>query len=408
LYQPNPAAQNAVTAPAPQLPPVQQPLFPADSAFSEQSIAELSRPLPLDVITRETETGRLMLGVGVNSDAGLFGQITLDERNFDWTRVPTSFEDIRDGKAFRGAGEQFRLEAVPGTEFQRYSASFREPYLFNTDVSLMLSGYYFNRLYNEWTETRMGGKPGLGYQFTHELSGMVSVRMEQVTLTNPIGGDLLPATPPDIKSVVDNGPANVFGFEAKLAHDTRDSAFLPTQGHLYEITFEQVVGTYQYPHAELDLRKHFTLYQRPDGSGRHVLSLIAKLGVTGDETPVYDRYFAGGFSTIRGFAFRGVSPRYPYDGVAVGGDAEMLASAEYMFPITADDMLRGVLFCDSGAVEPTINHWTDAYRVAPGFGLRITVPALGPAPIALDLAFPVSTQPGDRISNFSFFIGIGK
>src|SRR5690606_20106186 len=37
----------------------------------------------------ETQTGRLMVGVGVNSDAGVVGQILLDERNFDWKRLPS-------------------------------------------------------------------------------------------------------------------------------------------------------------------------------------------------------------------------------------------------------------------------------------------------------------------------------
>jgi outer membrane protein insertion porin family len=44
--------------------------------------------------------------------------------------------------------------------------------------------------------------------------------------------------------------------------------------------------------------------------------------------------------------------------------------------------------------------------VAPGFGLRVSVPALGPAPIALDLAFPVAHEDGDDIQNFSFFVGL--
>jgi outer membrane protein assembly factor BamA len=33
---------------------------------------------------------------------------------------------------------------------------------------------------------------------------------------------------------------------------------------------------------------------------------------------------------------------------------------------------------------------------------------MGPAPIALDFAFPVATNPGDRIENFSFFVGINR
>ncbi len=44
-------------------------------------------------------------------------------RNFDITRWPDSFDDLLSGRAFRGAGQEFRAEAVPGTELQRYSAS---------------------------------------------------------------------------------------------------------------------------------------------------------------------------------------------------------------------------------------------------------------------------------------------
>ena len=46
------------------------------------------RDLPVRITPEETQTGRLMFGVGVNSDAGLVGNITLDEQNFDWTKVP--------------------------------------------------------------------------------------------------------------------------------------------------------------------------------------------------------------------------------------------------------------------------------------------------------------------------------
>jgi outer membrane protein insertion porin family len=134
-----------------------------------------------------------------------------------------------------------------------------------------------------------------------------------------------------------------------------------------------------------------------------VLGLKTTAEITGDDTPLYEHYFHGGYSTIRGFDYRGASPRV--NTVPIGGHFGVLASMEYMFPITADDMLRGVVFCDTGTVEPSIDDWTDKYRVAPGFGLRITVPAMGPAPIALDFAFPAVNNPGDRIENFSFFVG---
>jgi outer membrane protein insertion porin family len=91
------------------------------------------------VQVQEQPTGSLIFGVGVNSDAGLTGSIVLNERNFDITRWPTSFEDLLSGHAFRGGGQEFRLEAVPGTQLQRYTASWREPYLFDSQYSLGLS-----------------------------------------------------------------------------------------------------------------------------------------------------------------------------------------------------------------------------------------------------------------------------
>ncbi|MEZ6146337.1 MAG: hypothetical protein R3B91_13170 [Planctomycetaceae bacterium] len=32
-----------------------------------------------------------------------------------------------------------------------------------------------------------------------------------------------------------------------LAHDTRDSSFLPTQGHMVELAYEQGFGDFNYP-----------------------------------------------------------------------------------------------------------------------------------------------------------------
>ena len=47
--------------------------------------ADPVRELPITVFGDETQTGRLMFGVGVNSEAGVVGNIVLDEQNFDWT-----------------------------------------------------------------------------------------------------------------------------------------------------------------------------------------------------------------------------------------------------------------------------------------------------------------------------------
>ena len=103
-----------------------EPIFgPGRTPVVPSPTGEPLRDLDLLFQGEETQTGRIMLGVGVNSDAGLVGNIVLDEQNFDWSRWPTSWEDIRNGTAWRGAGEHFRIECRPrhGTAKLHASAS---------------------------------------------------------------------------------------------------------------------------------------------------------------------------------------------------------------------------------------------------------------------------------------------
>jgi hypothetical protein len=58
--------------------------------------------------------------------AGLSGSVLLNERNFDVPRPRVGLEDLLDGRAFRGAGQELRIEAVPGTQLPRYGVIFRD------------------------------------------------------------------------------------------------------------------------------------------------------------------------------------------------------------------------------------------------------------------------------------------
>jgi outer membrane protein insertion porin family len=393
-----PGAEQPETVPAPG--PV---LDPNDNfvPFGEEGpppvVEEPDRFIDPVIDVTETQTGRLMFGVGVNSDAGVVGSIVLDEQNFDFMRFPRSWDDFRTATAFRGAGQQLRIEAVPGTQLQRYVINFREPYLFDTPVSLGLSGFYFTRGYTDWLEQRIGGRVSLGYQLTPDLSITAAVRAENVEISNPSNA----AVPLLAEALGDN---SLYGFRLQLAHDTRDSAFLPTEGHYVEIAGEQVVGTFMYPIGTATAKQYFMVHQRPDRSGRHVISVSGEVGFAGAGAPIYDRFYAGGFSSLRGFRFRGASPMDM--GVTVGGRFQLLGSVEYMFPLSPDDAMRAVAFCDYGTVENQIEINADNFRVAPGFGFRISVPGMGPAPIALDFAFPVAYAATDRKQVFSFFVGL--
>jgi outer membrane protein insertion porin family len=342
----------------------------------------------------EDNTGSLLFGVGVNSDAGLTGSIVLNERNFDITRIPTSFDDFLSGNAFRGAGQEFRLEAVPGTQLQRYTATFREPFLFDSPYSLGVSGYYYDRQYNEDTESRLGARFTLGRKLGSYWTASASVRVEDVGIHGvPFGA------PIDYTSV--QGDNFLVGLRAAATYDDRDSVLRATEGSLLDISAEEVTGAYTFPLVNVDYNKYFTVIQRPDGTGRQVLALHSSVGYAGANTPVYERFYAGGFRSIRGFQFRGVGP--DVNGFKTGGDFQLLNSLEYQVPLVAKDAIYAVGFIDSGTVESNVE--LKDYRVSAGVGLRIVVPALGQVPIALDFGIPIVKGPNDQTQVFSFFVG---
>jgi len=346
------------------------------------------------VRVQEMKTGSLMFGVGVNSDAGLTGSVMLNEKNFDITRVPTSWDDLWSGRAFRGAGQELRLEAVPGVDVQRYSATWREPFLFDTQWGLTVSTYYWDRAYNEYTESRLGERITLSRKLNQYWSVNGSVRIEDVGVHN-----VVPWDPPDYQNV--DGQHFLAGLGGGFTRDTRDSFLRPTEGSILNLAFEEVTGQFTFPVVNIDYSKFWTLYQRADGSGRHVLAYHGQAEWEGSNAPVYERFFAGGFRSMRGFEFRGVSP--VVNGIPVGGNFMLLNSLEYQLPVRASDHVYFVGFVDSGTVESSLE--IKDYRVTAGVGVRFVVPMLGPVPIALDLGFPIVKGPYDKEQVFSFWLG---
>ncbi len=343
-------------------------------------------------------TGRIMFGGAVNSDAGVTGQITIDERNFDIRRWPTSFQQLFAGQAFRGAGETFRVEAAPGSDFDRYTVQWATPNLFNyLPFSFSVSGFLFDRRFNDWDEHRGGARTSLGYRITPDLSLSVGISGQRVDVTNPRN-----TLSPQLNRVL--GKTDLYTGSISLKHDTRNSPIQASSGHYFEASFEEAFGDFDYSRFEMEFRQYWQIAERIDGSGKQTVSFSTKLGFSGDETPVYENFFAGGYATIRGFDFRGASP--VENGVEVGGRFQWLNTLEYMFPITADDAFRGVAFVDFGTVESDIEINEDNFRVAPGLGVRVAIPALGPAPLAFDFAFPVAKADTDDERIFSFYMSL--
>ena len=267
----------------------------------------------------------------------------------------------------------------------------------DTNNSLGLSGFYFTRFYRDWNEDRLGGRIRVGRQLSQRWSANVSLRLEDIDLRNP--------RTPSPKILTDSLGSHLLStIRGSVMHDTRDAAFGSTEGHYLELAYEQAFGQYKYPRVELEGRQYFTTYRRVDGQGKHTLLLRGQASWSGNDTPLFERFYAGGFQTFRGFAFRGVSPKDT--GVFIGGDFLLLGGAEYQLPVTANEMIKVVAFTDFGTVNDKVS--LSNFRVSVGTGLRITVPAMGPVPIALDFAVPLMKDSTDVTQIFSFYIGVNR
>jgi outer membrane protein insertion porin family len=369
---------------------------PGDNWFQPEE--EQPGLLDIDTYVSETQTGRINLGVSVNSNAGLMGSAILEENNFDLFRPPTSMQDVLDGVAWRGGGQQFRIEAMPGLNLSRYLINWRDPYFLDQNLSFGVSGYYQTRVIpSQWWEKRGGGRVNLGHQFTPITSGSITLRAENVQILNPA----IPV-PPDVEAVLGNTFLSTV--KGTLVHDTRDSAFLPGKGHYAQFDYEQGFGNFVYPKFDVEAKQYFLVHERPDGGNRQVISVVGQFGYIGNEAPVYERYFAGGFASFRGYRFYGVTPRV--NGVGVGGQFQGLGTVEYLLPITADNVFQIVAFTDFGSVDSRVTF--DHYRQTVGAGIRLAVPMMGPMPIAIDFAVPVVRQSGDIIQVVSFTMGLLK
>lgn len=352
-----------------------------------------------DVLVRvnETNTGNFMIGGSVNSNAGLNGNITVHERNFDLFRFPRSWDDFRTGRAFRGAGQEMQIVAQPGTQFQSYSATFREPYLFDTPFGLSNGIYYYTRNFAEYDEQRVGDRLTIDRRLDPIWRASFTTRVEGVEVKNVPN-----YAPPSISD--DAGWSFVLGLRGGLTRDTRDSFINPTRGSVFDASYEQVLGTYTFPIGKVDFTKFFSseYLQREDGSGKHVLAVRSSLSVAGANAPVFERFYAGGFSSFRGFSFRGVGPTE--NELKTGGTFAFLNTIEYQIPVLQNDKLYFVTFLDHGTVESDVS--IRDYRASVGVGLRIAVPALGPLPLAFDFGFPLNRALGDNTQVFSFSVGM--
>jgi outer membrane protein assembly factor BamA len=268
-----------------------------------------------------------------------------------------------------------------------------------------------------WDEDRYGGTISLDRAFWKYWRAGVSWIPENVQVTN-LSSQITDPAGPVTDVLKDVGWHSDTSVRFDITRDTRDNRFLPSEGSRLEASiqiFSQALGgDYDFAKFEVEAKKYFTLFNVP-GWGKHILSLGADFGVektygSTPSAPVFDRFFAGGpgdAASLRGFQFRGIGPVQGAHHIQVGGDALLLGTVEYDFPIV-QDTIRGVVFTDAGTVASDIGSLgQEKFRASVGTGLRLRFPFFGGIPIAMDWGVPVSKAQYDQMQVFSFTIGTG-
>jgi len=342
------------------------------------------------VTISEGQTGSIMLGAGIGSDSGVIGQIAYDQRNYDIADWPENWNELITGKAFRGAGQRFRISLNPGTEQSSYLISFTEPYLYDKPVSMEVAGMGFEREWESYTEDRLGGRLGFEKRYSDDWRRGVSFRLENVDVT-----DLEPDAPKEVLDVKGNNA--LFGTRLYVGRNTTDSRFRPTKGYNFDFGYEQVTLDHNFGIMSGTQRWYHTLYEDLSEQ-KTVLETKIRGGTIVGDAPLFEKFYAGGTSTIRGFDYRGVSPRGS-NGDPIGSDWIVNGSAEVAVPL-GSEIFSWLFFTDAALIEE------GCPRTSIGTGIQIQIPQwFGPVPMRFEVASPITKESEDETQVFSFSVG---
>ena len=246
------------------------------------------------------------------------------------------------------------------------SISLREPYLFDLPIGAGATGYLSIAYLSQLGRTPRRRPVLAGAPVGTSMYADLAVRAEEVDFfgyRSPAPANYLAAS----------GFTSLFSIRPSLRFDNRNNPFMATKGQYAEISAEQGFGSFTWTKFDAEGRMYIPTFSRPDGTGKQFFTLRGQFGIATESTPVYERYFAGNFGSLRGFQYRTVSPHV--FGVPTGGVMMAVGSVEYQFPWNARDTFNQIIFTDFGTV--TGNYELSDLRVSVGTGLKVVIPTFG-------------------------------
>ena len=350
--------------------------FEAISFDTEKTDDPARRDLAVNV--KETKTGEFSFGGGYSSIDKLIGFASVSQRNFDITNFPT----------FTGGGQNLTIRSELGFVRSNYFVSWSDPWIFGFPYSF---GFDFYRTTHKrerdvgygWEEERWGGNLSVGKEFTDWLRASVVYRLDRVKISD---------MPQDIAFDVqrEEGSNYLSSMGGYLTFDTRDNVFNPTEGFFARGGVEDAGGIF---FGDFDFLKYTGRVSRYFGfiDKNLVLELKARAGMVheygdSDHVPIYERFYAGGAGSIRGYSERGVGPRDAITGDAIGGESLLIGNAELTFPIYKN-LIKGAVFYDIGNVwEAADDLGQSGYKHGAGVGVRVKTPI---GPVRVDWGYPL-------------------
>ena len=309
------------------------------------------------VEVKEKSTGNFSIGAGFSSADNLILMGQIAENNF------------------LGRGDTLSLAGNLSGTSNRYNLGYTNPHLNDSELSWGLDLFSTNREYDDYTKDSQGGGIRIGYPIfgKWKLFGNYS-------LTNTDLTDVLPTASYIIKESVDLHITSAMRFS--LVRDTRNNLFNPSTGSRNVLSVKYAGGPLggdaQFTKVEASSGWYFpliwkTVFHQEVSAGQVFENEAGKL-------PVYERFYLGGLSTVRGYEYAKISPIDPLTGDRIGGDKMWYTNTEIIFPLLQTQGLNGLVFFDAGNVLDNDQSWAnvnESYAKAVGLGIKWLSP-MGP------------------------------
>jgi len=334
------------------------------------------------VTVRELPPLTQVFGLGFDTEEKLRGQYEISNRNIF------------------GSGRYLGLQARASDVQRRGALSYREKGIFGGRHDLLASAFAEDESLPAFDVRTIGSSIQMSRRITRATRTQYRYSLKDVNLS-------------DTTAAFEGSTLRLASLAASALHDTRDALFDPLRGHYLsgEVQFfGRGIG------SEADFVKmYMQIYRFKQVFPRTVWAQALRAGAcvpfgrskdapasTGDDlsgVPPSERFFAGGDTTLRGFARDRVGPHV--DGDPVGGEGLFVFNEELRFPIFR--MLGGVVFYDAGNVYRTLADYdvSDLRHVA-GFGLRLATPI---GPFRLEYGAILDREPDEPRGELFFSIG---